>query len=296
MNRTEYLGKLAAQIATLPDEEITRSLAFYSEAIDDRMEAGLSEEEAVAQLEPPAVAARTIIEELPIVPRAVAVTRRRSETLFLALAIIGSPIWLSLAIGVVGAAAGIYIAIWAMVFALWAIVICFVAGPLLGIGVLLWNLATTGFTTGAFANGLWQFGIGLVLGGLGLLLIRPTIAATRGLAGLSARWIKAVAARFVRRDAAAPAATSRTQAPTKPLTASDNPDSATIAGTIIAARNAKAERIWRTVFIAAPICIGAGIVVLVAALAINHWGVNQLVDVAGTLLADHFVLLRMLGV
>lgn len=294
MNRTEYLGKLAAQIATLPDEEITRSLAFYSEAIDDRMEAGLSEEEAVAQLEPPAVAARTIIEELPIVPRAVAVTRRRSETLFLTLAIIGSPIWLSLAIGVVGAAAGIYIAIWAMVFALWAIVICFAAGPLLGIGMLIWDLATMGFTTGAFANGLWQFGVGLILGGLGLLLIRPTIAATRGLAGLSSRWVKAVASRFVRRNSSEPTsapAPAATQSPS----ANGNPNSTVIADNIIAARNARAERIWRTVFIAAPICIGAGIIILIAALAINHWGIDQLVNVTGTLLADHFALLRMLG-
>lgn len=290
MNRTEYLGKLAAQIATLPDEEITRSLAFYSEAIDDRMEAGLSEEEAVAQLEPPAVAARTIIEELPIVPRAVAVTRRRSESLFLTLAVIGSPIWLSLAIGVVGAAAGIYIAIWAMVFALWAIVICFAAGPLLGVGVLIWDLAIMGFTTDAFAEGLWQFGIGVILGGLGLLLIRPAIAATRGLAGLSARWIKAVAARFVRRDTSASAA-----APSESRGTGDDSESTAIASEVIAARNAKAERIWRIVFIAAPICIGAGIVVLIAALAVNHWGVDQLVNVAGTLLADRFPVLRMLG-
>lgn len=290
MNRTEYLGKLAAQIATLPDEEITRSLAFYSEAIDDRMEAGLSEEEAVAQLEPPAVAARTIIEELPIVPRAVAVTRRRSETLFLTLAIIGSPIWLSLAIAVVAAAAGVYIAIWAMVFALWAIVICFAASPLLGAGVLIWDLATMGFITDAFAHGLWQFGIGLVFGGLGLLLIRPTIAATRGLAGLSVRWVKAVAARFVRRDAAAPA-------PTKPETsgAADTVESAAIASEVIAARSAKTERIWRNVTIAAPICIGAGIIALIAALAINHWGIDQLAVTYRALLVNHFPILRALG-
>ena len=48
MLKTEFLEQLRAGLAGLPQEDIDGRVAFYSEMIDDRMEEGLSEEEAVA--------------------------------------------------------------------------------------------------------------------------------------------------------------------------------------------------------------------------------------------------------
>ena len=46
MNKQEFLSRLRKQLRGLEDRE--ERVTFYSEMIDDRMEDGLSEEEAVA--------------------------------------------------------------------------------------------------------------------------------------------------------------------------------------------------------------------------------------------------------
>ena len=48
MRKQEFLGQLRKGLATLPPNDIAEHLAFYNEMIDDRMEEGLSEEDAVA--------------------------------------------------------------------------------------------------------------------------------------------------------------------------------------------------------------------------------------------------------
>ena len=48
MTKKEFLDELKKGLLGLPEEDITRSIEFYSEMIDDRMEEGLLEEEAVS--------------------------------------------------------------------------------------------------------------------------------------------------------------------------------------------------------------------------------------------------------
>ena len=50
MNKQEFLTDLAAKLSDLPADEIEERVTFYSEMIDDRMEEGLTEEEAVAAI------------------------------------------------------------------------------------------------------------------------------------------------------------------------------------------------------------------------------------------------------
>ena len=52
MNKQEFLSRLEEALAGLPREELMERLAFYRESIDDRMETGLTEEAAVAELGP----------------------------------------------------------------------------------------------------------------------------------------------------------------------------------------------------------------------------------------------------
>ena len=49
MNKEAFLMELRGALAGLPAEDIEERVAFYSEMIDDRMEEGVSEEEAVAR-------------------------------------------------------------------------------------------------------------------------------------------------------------------------------------------------------------------------------------------------------
>ena len=47
MNKEEFLSELRTKLSGLPQEDIEERISFYSEMIDDRMEDGISEEEAV---------------------------------------------------------------------------------------------------------------------------------------------------------------------------------------------------------------------------------------------------------
>ena len=50
MNKKEFLAQLRKGLSGLPREDIEDRLAFYSEMIEDRMEEGFSEKEAVSAI------------------------------------------------------------------------------------------------------------------------------------------------------------------------------------------------------------------------------------------------------
>ncbi|MBE7003843.1 MAG: hypothetical protein E7425_06110 [Ruminococcaceae bacterium] len=65
MKKEEFIAALAAEIRDLSKEDIARSLEFYGEAVDERVEGGMSVEEAVADLGGVEGVARQIMSELP---------------------------------------------------------------------------------------------------------------------------------------------------------------------------------------------------------------------------------------
>ena len=50
MNRSEFLAELKKGLSSLPEKEAAERISFYSEMIDDRIEEGLTEEEAVSEV------------------------------------------------------------------------------------------------------------------------------------------------------------------------------------------------------------------------------------------------------
>ena len=50
MTKLKFLLLLNERLSHLPSKEVEERLAFYSEMIEDRMEEGLSEEEAVSEV------------------------------------------------------------------------------------------------------------------------------------------------------------------------------------------------------------------------------------------------------
>lgn len=63
MTKIEYLKMLKRALRPITRAEREKSLAYFSEVIDDRMEEGISEEAAVAELESIEAAAERIIAE-----------------------------------------------------------------------------------------------------------------------------------------------------------------------------------------------------------------------------------------
>jgi uncharacterized membrane protein len=65
MNKQEFLTALWKQLSEVPSEDVEESLDYYSEMIEDRMESGMTEEEAVAAVGSVEDAAKQIIAEIP---------------------------------------------------------------------------------------------------------------------------------------------------------------------------------------------------------------------------------------
>ena len=98
-------------------------MSFYSEMIDDRIEDGLSEEEAVAAVGPVEDIVGQVITETPLstLVRERVRPKRRMKTWELVLLILGSPIWLSLMIAGFAIVISIYAVIGSFIVAFWAI-------------------------------------------------------------------------------------------------------------------------------------------------------------------------------
>ena len=139
MTRDEFLGRLGELLACLPAEQVEETKAFYAEAIADRMEDGMSEEEAVAAMGTPGEVAEATLDDLPAVPRAIARTRRRSTTLLWVLTIVGSPVWVPLLAAFAAVAVTVYICIWLLALCVWI-----VAAALGGVGVVELLFAVSG--------------------------------------------------------------------------------------------------------------------------------------------------------
>ena len=133
MTRQEFLSELERALGKLPHAEVEQALAFYDEAVSDRMEDGLSEVEAVADLGLIDEIAAQITAETPPIPRAIARANTGSRTLNIVLLAVFSPIWVPVALALAAAALAVYVAIWAVIAALWAVDAVLVLMPFAGI-------------------------------------------------------------------------------------------------------------------------------------------------------------------
>ena len=66
MKKEEFLNELRIELAGLPEEDILDRIEFYSEAIDDRMEEGQTEEEAVRAVGGVDKAVKEVVSDTPI--------------------------------------------------------------------------------------------------------------------------------------------------------------------------------------------------------------------------------------
>ena len=140
MTKLEFILALNEKLSAYPKAEVQQRLSFYSEMIEDRMEDGLSEEEAVAAVGDveriaAEIAAELTPEEAPKPPKP---APREWKTWVIVLLIVGSPVWFSLAVGAGAAVLSLYASVWAVIISLWAVfgalVTCGVCGIACGIG------------------------------------------------------------------------------------------------------------------------------------------------------------------
>ncbi len=95
MNKRQFLAEIGTRLRSLPQGDVEKSLDYYSEMIDDRMENGVSEEEAVAAMgSVDDIAAQILLETpFPTLVKARLKPSRALKAWEIVLLILGSPVW-----------------------------------------------------------------------------------------------------------------------------------------------------------------------------------------------------------
>ena len=139
MNKRDFLLALRLRLSCLSSKDIASASDYYAELISDRMEDGLSEEEAVAAIGNIDDIAEEIISQTPLTKlvKAKIKPKKGRNPLTVILLILGSPVWLSLLIAAFAVVLAVYISLWSIVMSLYAVDLalaaagfaCIVASP-----------------------------------------------------------------------------------------------------------------------------------------------------------------------
>ena len=186
MSKYEFLTNLRAKLWALPEEDKQRSIDYYAEMIDDRMEDGLSEEEAVAAIGDLDEIVQQILSETPRPPAVMKKEEEQKkqkrkvswwETLLLVL---GFPVWGSLLITVAAVVFSVWISLWSVVIALYATAFALAVGAI-GLLVAAFSL----LWIRRFGKGAVLVGGALVCAGSAILVFLLSNLAAKGLAALT---------------------------------------------------------------------------------------------------------------
>lgn len=197
MNKREFIEKLREKLSKFPQKEVEDRISFYSEMIDDKIEDGVLEQEAVAQLGDVDKVAAQIASEIPLtkIIKEKVKPNRKLEIWEIVLLIVGSPVWFSVLAGVLAGVVSAYAAIWAGVAALWAgfATVCAVAGY----GVVAGGIM---MITADMATNLIIFGLGIAGVGFAIFFYFGCWYATKGLIILTKKIILAIKNSFIKKE------------------------------------------------------------------------------------------------
>ena len=196
MNKQEFLTELKNELPGLPGEDVEERLSFYSEMIDDRVEDGMTEEEAVADVGSVEDVVSQILSEVPLakIVKEKIRPKRSLRAWEIVLIVLGFPVWFPLLVAGAAVALALYIVLWALVVCLWAVLlafaVCFAGGIALAV-----VYAVRGFGMPAVA----MAGAALFAAGVSIFVFHGCVAASKGAAKLAKKTVLGLKARCARK-------------------------------------------------------------------------------------------------
>lgn len=197
MSKQEFLDQLRKGLSGLPQEDIEEHLTFYSEMIDDQMEEGITEEDAVSRIGSVDTIISQIKADIPLAKlvREKITPKKHLKAWEIVLLVLGSPIWLSLLIAAFAIILAAYIVVWSVVITLWSIEASFVACSLGGI------ISAVIFAfQGNELTGLAMLGAGIICAGLSIFMFYGCKAATKGILLLTKKMALGIKSLFVGKE------------------------------------------------------------------------------------------------
>ena len=202
MTRTEFLNELNGRLSKLPDYEIRRTLSFYAEILDDRIEEGMSEEDAVSSL---GSLEKIVSDTLIDTPLTTLVQTRIKESmeksdnksLWLVLVICGFPFWFPMLIAFFSVILSLYVTVWAVVISLFAAELSLAVSGVFGfIAGLVYCFSHD------FAVGLSMVGMSLVTSGLFVISIKPLMWLSKQFLSFTGLFLRKIKSLFIRKQVA----------------------------------------------------------------------------------------------
>lgn len=201
MNKFEFLTELRAKLWALSAEDAQRSLDYYAEMIDDRMEDGLSEEDAVAAIGDLDEIVKQIQQEMPQPPAAVEKEQTQQKkprpmgVWMILLLVLGAPLWIPLLVAVFAVIMSVVVALWSVVIALYAATVALAVsaiGMVAAAFSLLWIRR--------FGKGAVLLGGAFICAGLAILLFMLSNLTAKGMAWLSRQMFRGIWTIFSRKE------------------------------------------------------------------------------------------------
>lgn len=197
MNKMEFISQLRKGLSGLPKNDIEERLSFYSEMIDDRIEEGLSEDDAVLQIGLVNEIVAQIIGDNPLskLVKERITPKKKLRIWEIILLTLGSPIWLSLLIAAFAVIISLYISLWSIIISFWAIFVSVIACALGSVasGIII-------ALSGKYLICLAMIGAGIIFTGLSIFFFYGCKLATRGILLLTKKIAYSIKNSFVRKE------------------------------------------------------------------------------------------------
>ena len=198
MKKDAFLNELRSRLSGLPQSDIEDRIAFFGEMIDGRMEDGMSEDDAVAAMEPIDTIVGQIMSEIPL--SQLVKTRVKPEkgqgAWKIVLLICLFPIWFPLLIAFGSVLFSLLVAVWSVIFSFYI-----VAGSLV-IASFACIIATGAyFGIGRILAGVGGIGAIFVCIGLSILFFLLSMAMTQGMVLLTRKIFIGFKTSFVGKEA-----------------------------------------------------------------------------------------------
>ena len=195
MRKEEFLNELRKKLAGLPKDDVDSRVEFYSEMIDDRIEEGKSEQEAIAEIGNVDDIVNDIAKDTPFVKlvKEKVKPKRALQTWEIVLLVLGFPLWFPLAVTGLSLCLVGYFLIWVFDLVACAVELALGASGIGGLVVFFASLGNAGSTN------MMALGIGLIGFGGAFIFYWVCVAMTKGTFKLSMKITNKIKAAFIRK-------------------------------------------------------------------------------------------------
>lgn len=197
MNKEQFLTELKNGLSGLPQNDIDERMLFYGEMIDDRMEEGMSEEEAVSGIGSVDEIVSQTISEVPLtkIVKKRMTPERSLQTWEIVLIVLGLPLWLPLLAAFVAVVLSMYAVIWSLIITMWAVELTFIACSLSGIAA-----AAAYWLHGNLIPGFAMLGAAFLCGGISIFVFFGCLASSKGILHLTGKAALGIKTMFIRKE------------------------------------------------------------------------------------------------